>query len=87
MRLVIRIGLVAALAGAVLVGVALGLPSPIASRSFAAVAFSPLARNEALHSCEVQGAGEIQRPEDLAIDAEGRVYVGAPDGRIRRLSP
>jgi sugar lactone lactonase YvrE len=46
----------------------------------------PLAPNEALRAAERLAEGRIQGPEDLAFDAEGRVYASAADGRVQRLT-
>ena len=37
-------------------------------------------------TCVLYGADEIQGPEELEIDAQGRVYAGTQDGRIVRLT-
>jgi len=45
------------------------------------------APNDRLRAVERIGRGEVDGPEATAIDAAGRVYTGARDGRILRLEP
>lgn len=45
-----------------------------------------LAPNTALRSAEHIGVGQLQGPEDTAVDAQGRVYGGTHDGKIQRLT-
>jgi sugar lactone lactonase YvrE len=40
-----------------------------------------------LLGCDLIGAAEIRGPEELEIDADGRVYAGTEDGTIVRVSP
>ncbi|MDP3960211.1 MAG: SMP-30/gluconolactonase/LRE family protein [Pseudorhodobacter sp.] len=40
----------------------------------------------ALAGAEVLGAGKVDGPEDVLLDAEGNVYCGTRDGRIMRLA-
>jgi sugar lactone lactonase YvrE len=47
----------------------------------------PLAPNTALREVEVLGKGEVEGPEDVAVDAAGRIYGACEDGTIRRLVP
>jgi len=47
----------------------------------------PYAPNDRLAAVERIGRGEVDGPEATAIDAAGRVYTGARDGRILRLEP
>jgi len=47
----------------------------------------PYAPNDRLRAVERIGQGEVDGPEATAIDAAGRVYTGARDGRILRLEP
>lgn len=47
----------------------------------------PYAPNDRLRAVERVGAGELEGPEATAIDAAGRVFTGARDGRILRLEP
>ena len=44
-----------------------------------------LAPNEALKAAELLGQGQIHGPEDVDVDAQGRVYGGTEDGRILRI--
>ncbi len=46
----------------------------------------PLAPNRLLRDVERLGEGQLDRPEDVAIDALGRVYGGLEDGTVRRLA-
>lgn len=41
--------------------------------------------NDTLMKAELLGLGQVQGPEDTAVDAQGRVYSGLRDGRIMRL--
>lgn len=43
------------------------------------------APNDKLRQAEILAAGKIQGPEDVDVDAEGRVYGGTKDGRIVRI--
>ncbi len=43
--------------------------------------------NEKLQQAEILAAGKIDGPEDVDVDAQGRVYGGTKDGRIVRLLP
>ncbi|MBL4844152.1 MAG: strictosidine synthase family protein [Planctomycetes bacterium] len=45
------------------------------------------ASNDALAKVERLGVGLAAGPEDVAIDAKGRIYVGLADGRIMRFPP
>ncbi|MDI1302686.1 MAG: SMP-30/gluconolactonase/LRE family protein [bacterium] len=64
-------------------------PSPIdavAWQPAKAPAFSGvLAVNKQLQKAELLARGKIHGPEDIAIDAQGRVHAGLADGRIVRL--
>ncbi len=44
-----------------------------------------LAPNAALKAAEILGRGQIGGPEDVDVDAQGRVYGGTEDGRILRI--
>ncbi len=65
-------------------------PSPIDARYFdagpAPALEGVLAPNDALAACEILGADEIVHPEELEIDAVGRVYASTADGTIVRLT-
>lgn len=41
--------------------------------------------NDTLMKAELLGLGQVQGPEDTAVDAQGRVYAGQADGRVVRL--
>ena len=45
----------------------------------------PLAPNAALSSAALLAEGTVQGPEDVAFDAQGRLYAGTRDGRVVRL--
>lgn len=44
-----------------------------------------LTPNTALQKAELMARGEIHGPEDVVLDAQGRIYSGLEDGRIIRL--
>lgn len=82
LALVLLIGLAA--------GYLLAWPTPIDP-----VAYQPpagpaltgeLAPNTALRAAQHIGVGQLQGPEDTAVDAEGRIYGGTHDGRIQRVT-
>ncbi|MDJ0847220.1 MAG: SMP-30/gluconolactonase/LRE family protein [Myxococcota bacterium] len=74
----------------VVVGFFVFTPSPIDARFFdagpAPALEGVLAPNDALAACEIFAADEIVHPEELEIDAIGRVYASTADGTIVRLS-
>ncbi len=45
------------------------------------------APNDALRDADLIGAGQIVGAEDVAVDAQGRIYGGLQDGRIVRVLP
>ncbi|MDA8018282.1 MAG: SMP-30/gluconolactonase/LRE family protein [Thermoanaerobaculia bacterium] len=47
----------------------------------------PTAPNQALERAERMAQGDIVGPEDLAVDASGRIWGGLVDGRIVRFLP
>jgi sugar lactone lactonase YvrE len=66
-------------------------PAPISP-----VAYSPskalplsgvLAPNNLLQQAELLALGQINGPEEVAVDRQGRVYGGTQDGHIMRLTP
>jgi len=74
---------------AIAIGVFLLLPAPIDP-----VAYEPskapaltgvLAPNDLLENAELLGLGQIDGPEEVAVDRQGRVYGGTQDGKIMRL--
>lgn len=42
----------------------------------------PFARNERLKGMEILPIGDNHGPESVALDAQGRIYVGTHEGRI-----
>jgi sugar lactone lactonase YvrE len=74
---------------ALLVGYLLFWPVPISPQAWSpppAPALSgPYQQNNALATVEKLSLGEGFAPEDVAIDADNRVYAGMDDGRIVRL--
>lgn len=69
----------------------LALPAPIRSS-----AWEPprppnlegaLAVNDALRDAERLAGGQLVGPNDLALDAQGRIYAGTTDGKIVRMTP
>jgi len=65
------------------------IPSPIDSSAYdppvAPALTGVLAPNEALRAVELLGKGLMNGPEDVAVDAEKRIYGGGQDGKIMRL--
>ena len=47
----------------------------------------PLAVNQLLRDVELLGDGEVYGPEDIDVDAQGRIYGGLEEGTICRLDP
>ncbi|HHO75409.1 MAG TPA: SMP-30/gluconolactonase/LRE family protein [Deltaproteobacteria bacterium] len=73
----------------ILIIVFLFLPAPIDP-----VAYTPpqppelsgiLAPNNLLQSAELLALGEINGPEEVALDSQGRIYGGTQDGKILRI--
>jgi sugar lactone lactonase YvrE len=90
----IVVGLLGALVAVVLlalVALVATTPSPIEARGFDAGAPRPLAGLPRFEdwsaSCVLSGAQDLAGPEDLELDAEGRLYTGLHDGRVMRLVP
>jgi sugar lactone lactonase YvrE len=83
---VLRIALALALLG--IVGLVL-LPSPVKPEAWspppAPALAGPLAPNEVLRDAALLAEGVVHGPEDLAFDAEGRVYAATRDGKVVRL--
>lgn len=46
----------------------------------------PLAPNEELRKAEILAKGQVDGPEDVDVDAEGRIYGGTVDGKIVRIA-
>jgi sugar lactone lactonase YvrE len=47
----------------------------------------PVAPNTKLQSAAILFAGEVDGPEDVEIDSEGRIFAGLADGRIIMATP
>ena len=66
------------------------LPSPVKPEAWspppAPPLAGPLAPNEALRDAAVLAEGLVKGPEDLAFDADGRVYAATADGKVKRLA-
>jgi sugar lactone lactonase YvrE len=62
-------------------------PVPIEPVAWTPPPVSPATTNDALTKVERIGVGLGEGPEDVDVDAEGRIYVGLVDGRILRYSP
>jgi len=77
------------LAALALLLVAAAVRSPVDSVAWnppqAPEAVGVLAPNERLTGAELLALGQIRGPEDVDVDAEGRVYAGLDDGRIVRI--
>jgi len=84
-KLLLGIVLVAAAATVFLL-----LPSPIDPAAYRPpeppTLDGPLAPNDALTAAEQLAVGEVTGPEDVAVDAAGRIYAGTEDGRIVRVT-
>ncbi len=85
MRRVLFALLLLLLAGLVL------LPSPVEPEAWSPPPAPPLAGalapNEVLRDAALLAQGAVRGPEDLAFDAEGRVYAATADGKVKRLAP
>ena len=46
-----------------------------------------LAPNDLLNKAELLAQGKINGPEEVAVDAQGRIYGGTQDGKVMRLLP
>lgn len=77
------------LATAILI-VVLFVPSPIDAAAWTPLPFpeatGALAPNDALLDAKFLGESQLNQPEDLAFDDEGRIYSGSADGNIYRLT-
>lgn len=75
----------------VALGLLLVMLSPIDSESWTPPTAPPLegpyAPNDLLQRAELLGMGQVNGPEDVDVDREGRVYGGQADGRIVRILP
>lgn len=74
-----------------LAGYLLLAPSPIEPLAYQPPAAPALVGvwqpNERLRDVEWLAVGQVDGPEDVAVDSEGRVYGGSVDGRIVRVLP
>src|SRR5215203_413446 len=84
-----RFGLVVLLLIVVALAYLLLAPVPIAPAAWAPPAAPALigqyAQNSRLSSVQKLSLGEGRKPEDVALDAEGKIYAGFEDGRIMVL--
>ena len=75
---------------AVLVLLWLLLPSPIDSVALdeppAQALAGVLAPNDDLRSAQPIAPGQLEGPEDVTVDAAGRLYAGTADGRVVRIT-
>ncbi|AOE84384.1 SMP-30/gluconolactonase/LRE family protein [Pseudomonas sp. TCU-HL1] len=82
------LGLLALLIAAVAVYLAI-TPSPIDPLAWdapkAPTMTGVLEPNDTLMKAELIAQGQVQGPEDTAVDAQGRLYAGLHDGRIVRI--
>ncbi len=74
---------------AVIIGILVALPSPINAVGWeppkAPAMIDLYAPNQLLDRADKLGAGQIDGPEDVDVDAQGRVYGATADGRIVRV--
>src|SRR5215207_2553077 len=84
-----RLGLVVILIIVVAVGYLLLAPVPIAHAAWNPPAApgltGPYAQNTRLSPVQKLSLGDGHKPEDVALDAEGKIYAGFEDGRIMVL--
>jgi sugar lactone lactonase YvrE len=87
-RKVLIIALILAFLSVVYIGFA---KAPIDPAAYSPPAKPPLtgvlAPNDLLKKAELLAQGRIDGPEEVAVDARGRVYGGTQDGRVLRLLP
>jgi len=86
-----RFGLVIVLIIVVALAYLLLAPVPIAPAAWTPPASPGLtgqyAQNTRLSPVQKLSLGDGHKPEDVALDAEGKIYAGFEDGRIRVLQP
>src|SRR5215216_4364522 len=84
-----RVGLVVVLIIVVVLAYLLLAPVPIAPAAWTPPAAPELtgqyAQNTRLSSVQKLSVGDGHKPEDVALDAEGKIYAGFEDGRIMVL--
>ncbi len=85
-----RIVAAAAALAAVLVLALVLAPAPIDPAAYEPPAApdlaGALAPNRDLRAAELLAVGQVRGPEDVAVDASGRIYAGTEDGRIVRVT-
>jgi hypothetical protein len=86
-----RFGLVILLIVVVALAYLLLAPVPIAPAAWTPPASPGLtgqyAQNTRLSTVQKLPLGDGHKPEDVALDAEGKIYAGFEDGRIMVLQP
>lgn len=86
-----RVGIVAVLILAVVLAYLLFAPVPIAPAAWTPPVAPPLTgqyeKNTRLSPVQRLSLGDGHNPEDVALDAEGKIYAGFEDGRIIVLQP
>src|SRR5215207_8976197 len=86
-----RLGLVITLIIVVAIAYLLLGPVPIAPAAWTPPAAPGLtaqyAQNRRLSAIQRLSLGDGHKPEDVALDAEGKIYAGFEDGRIMVLQP
>ena len=86
-----RFGLVILLLIVVALAYLLLMPVPIAPAAWTPPAAPALtgqyAQNTRLSPVQKLSLGDGHKPEDVALDAEGKIYAGFEDGRIMVLQP
>src|SRR5678815_2417432 len=86
-----RFGLVILLIIVVALAYLLLAPTPISPAAWTPSAAPALtgqyAQNTRLSPVQKLSFGDGHKPEDVALDAEGRIYAGFEDGRVMVLEP
>ena len=71
-------------------GVLLLAPAPIDPAAYSPATapelVGPFAPNDALRSAELLAVGQVEGPEDIDVDDQGRIYAACEDGRIVRVT-
>lgn len=85
----VRLAKIVGLAAVTIAGYLALVPAPIDPVAYdppvAPPLTGPFAPNDDLTKAEILAPGQVQGPEDVDVDAEGRVYGGTKDGRIVRI--